>query len=111
MLFLDLHTDFAKGKSGGRYSHLLYNFPQFIVIYTVRGIGTINKEEVDVFLEISCFFCDPTDVGNVISGSSIFSIPGLNIFKFTVYVLLKPGLNNFENNFASMYDECNCAVV
>jgi len=93
------------------YFHLLNNFPKFVVIYTVRGIDIVNKAEVGVFLEISCFFCDPTDVGNVIPDSSTFSKPDLNIFKFTVYVLLKPGLKNFENYFASLYDERNCVVV
>ena len=93
------------------YSHLLKNFPQFIVIHTVKGFGTVNKEEVDVFLELSCFFDDPADVGSLISGSSAFSKPSLNIWKFTVYVLLKPGLENFEHYFASMWDECNCVVV
>ena len=93
------------------YFHLLNNFPKFVVIHTVRGIDIINKAEVDVFLEISCFFCDPTDVGNVIPDSSTFSKPDLNIFKFIVYVLLKPGLMNFENYFASLYDERNYVVV
>ena len=74
------------------YSHLLKNFPQFIVIHTVKGFGIVNKAEVDVFLELSCFFHDPTDVGNLISGFSTFSKTSLNIWKFTVHVLLKPGL-------------------
>ena len=78
------------------YSHLLKNFPQFVVIHTVKGFGIVNKAEVDVFLELSCFFDDPTDVGNLVSGSSDFSKTSLNIWKFTVYVLLKPGLENFE---------------
>src|SRR5574337_142449 len=77
------------------YSHLFQNFPQFIVIHTVKGLGIVNKAEVDVFLELSCFFEDPTDVGNLISGSSIFPKSRLNIWKFTVHVLLKPGLENF----------------
>ena len=77
------------------YSHLLKNFPQFVVIYTVKGFGIINKAEVDVFLEFSCFFDDPTDVGNLTSGSSVFSKSSLNIWKFTVHILLKPGLKNF----------------
>ena len=79
------------------YSHLLKNFQQFVLIYTVKGFGTVNEAEVDVFLEISCFFDDPTDVGNLISGSFAFSKSGLNIWKFTVHVLLKPGLENFEH--------------
>ena len=77
------------------YSHLLKNFPQFIVIHTVKGFGTVNKAEVDVFLEFSCFSDDPTDVSNLISGSSAFSKISLNIWKFTVHILLKPGLENF----------------
>ena len=78
------------------YSHLLKNFPQFVVIHTVKGFGIVNKAEVDVFLELSCFFDDPIDVGNLISGSSAFSKSSLNICKFTVHVLLKPDLENFE---------------
>ena len=93
------------------YSHLLKNFPQFIVIHTAKALGIVNKAEVDVFLELSCFFEDPTDVGNLISGSSIFPKSRLNIWKFTVHVLLKPGLENFEHYFASMWDECNRTVV
>ena len=85
-----------------RYFHLLKNFPQFEVIYTVKGFGVIDKTEVDVFLEFSCFFYDPTDAGNLISGSSAFSKSSLNIWKDTVHVLLKPGLENFEHYFASM---------
>ena len=77
------------------YSHLLKNFPQFIVIHTVKGFGIVNKAEIDVFLELSCLFDDPADVGNLISGSSAFSKTSLNIRKFTVHVLLKPGLENF----------------
>ena len=84
------------------YSHLLKNFPQFVVIHTVKGFGIVNKAEVDVFLELSCFYRDPLDVGNVISGSSAFSKSSLNIWKFTVHVLLKPGLENFEHYFASV---------
>ena len=84
------------------YSHLLKNFPCFVVIYTVKGFGIINKAKVDVFLEFSCFFNDPTDVGNLISDSYAFSKSSLNIRKFTVHVLLKPGLENSEHYFASM---------
>ena len=80
------------------YSHLVKNFPQFVVIYIVKGFGVVNKAEVDVFLELSCFFSDPTDVGN-----SAFSKSSLNIWKFTVHVLLKPGLKKFEHYFASMW--------
>ena len=86
------------------YSHLFQNFPQFIVIHTVKGFGIVNKAEVDVFLELSCFFNDPVDVGNLISGSSAFSKSSLNVGKFTVHVLLKPGLQNFEHHFASVRD-------
>ena len=93
------------------YSHLFKNFPQFVVIHTVKGFGIDKKAEVDVFLELSCFFDDPADVGNLISGSSAFSKSSLNIWKFTVHVLLKPGLENFEHYFTSVWDECNCAVV
>ena len=84
------------------YSHLLKNFPQFIVIHTVEGFGIVNKAEIDVLLELSCLFDDPTDVGNLISGSSVFSKSSLNIWKFRVHMLLKPGLENFEHYFASV---------
>ena len=82
------------------YSHLFQNFPEFVVIHTVKGFVVVNK--ADVFLELSCFFDDPADVGNLISGSSAFSKTSLNIWKFMVHVLLKPGLENFEHYFASM---------
>ena len=84
------------------YSHLFQNFSQFIVIHTVKGFGIVNEAEVDVFLKLSCFLDDPMDVGNLISGSSAFSKTSLNIWKFTVHVLLKPGLETFEHYFASM---------
>ena len=77
------------------YFHLLKNFPQFVLINTVKGFGLVNKGEVDIFLELSCFFYDPTDVGNLISGSSVFSKFSLNIWKFSVHVLLKPHLESF----------------
>ena len=93
------------------YYPLLKNFPQFVVIHTVKGFGIVNKAEVDVFLELSCFFDDPADIHNLISDYSAFSKSSLNIWKFTVHVLLKPGLGNFEHYFASVWDECNCAVV
>ena len=93
------------------YSHLFWNFPQFVGIHKVKGFGIVHKVEVDVFLELSSSFNDPTDVGNSISGSSAFSKSNLNIWMFTVHILLKPGLENFEHYFASMWDECNCAVV
>ena len=93
------------------YSHLLKNFSQFVVIHTVKGFGVVNKAEVDAFLNLSCLFDDPMDVGNSISGSSAFSESSLNRWKFSVHVLLKPHLDNFEHYFASVWDECNCAVV
>ena len=84
------------------HSHLLNNFPQFVVIYTVKGLGVVNKAEVDILLELSCFFDDPTDIGNLISGSSAFSKSSLNIWQFSAHVLLKPGLENFEHYFTSV---------
>ena len=92
------------------YSHLLKNFPQFVVIHTVKGLDIVNKAVEDIFLELSCFCKDPMDVGNFISGSSAFSKSSLNIWKFTVHGLLKPGLENFEHYFASIWDEYNCAI-
>ena len=93
------------------YSHLFQNFPQFVVVHTVKGFEIVNKAEVHIFLELSCFFDDPADVCNLISGSSAFSKSSLNIWKFTVHVLLKPSLENFEHYFTSMWDECNYVVV
>ena len=90
------------------YFHLFQNFPQFIVIHTVKAFGILNKAEIDVFLELPCFFHDPVDVGNLISGSSAFSKSSLNIWKFTVHILLKPGLEKFEHYFTSMWDEWHC---
>ena len=84
------------------YSYLFKNFPQFVVIHTVKGFGVVNKTEVDVFLKLSCFLYDPVDVDSLISGSFGYSKSNLNIWKFTVNVLLKPGLENFEHYFASM---------
>ena len=84
------------------YSHLFQNFPQFIVVHTVKGFGIVNKAEIAVFLELSCFFDDSADVGNLISSSSVFSKSSLNIWEFSVHILLKPGLENFEHFFASM---------
>ena len=84
------------------YSHLFKNFPRFVVIHTVKGFGIVNKAEVDIFLELSYFSDDPRDVGNLISGSSAFSEMSLNIWKFMVHILLKPGLENFEHYFTSM---------
>ena len=93
------------------YSHLLKKFPQFVEIHTIKGFGIVNKAGVDLFLELSCFFNVPMDVGNLLSGFSAFSKSSLNICKFMVHVLLKPGLENFEDYFASMWDECNCVVL
>ena len=93
------------------YSHLLKNFPQFVVIHTVKGFSIVNEAEVDVFLKFSCFFYNPTDVGNLISGSSAFSKSSLNIWKFLVHVLLKSHWENFQHYVTSMWDEYNCAVV
>ena len=86
------------------YSHLFKNFPQFVVIHTVKSFGIVNKAEMDVFLELSCFFDNPTDVDNLISGSSAFSKFSLNIWKFIVHVLLKPVLENFEHYFTSVLE-------
>ena len=91
------------------YSHLFQNCPQFIVIHTVKGFTIVN--EADIFWEFSCFFYDPTDVANLISSSSAFSKSSLNIWKFMVHILLKPGLVNFGHYFASMWDECNCTII
>ena len=91
--------------------HLLKNFPQFIVINTVKGFAIVNKAEIDIFLELSCFFNDPADVGNLVSGSSDLFKSSSNIWQFLVHVLLKPGLENFEHYFASMWDECNCVLA
>ena len=93
------------------YSHLLKNFPQFIVIHIVKGFGIVNKAEIDVFLEFSCFCNDPANVGNLIFCSSAFSKTSLNIWKSTVHILLEPSLKNFEHYFTSVWDECNCVVV
>ena len=93
------------------YSHLLKNFLQFVEIHTVKSFGVFNKTEVYVFLELSCFFDDPADVGNLISCSFTFSKTSLNIWKFMVHKLLKPGSEDFEDYFASVWDECNCVAV
>ena len=92
------------------YSHLLKNFPQFAVIHTVKGFSVVSEAE-DVFLEFPCFLCDPVNVDNLISGSSAFSKPILYIWKFSVQVLLKAGLKDFEYYLASMQNECSYAVV
>ena len=93
------------------YSHFFQNFLQFGVINKVKDFGVVNKAEVHVFLELSCFFDDPAEVDNLISGSSAFSKSNLNIWKLTVHVLLKPGLENFEHYFASVLNKRNCVVL
>ena len=93
------------------YSHLFQNFPQCVVIHTIKGFSIVNEAEVYVFLDISCFYDDPVNVGNLISGSSAFFKSSLNIWKFSVHILLKPQLKNFEHYFVSIADECNRAVV
>ena len=97
----DLHTDFSRSRSDGLVSLSLLELPQFIVIHTVKGFGIVNKAEIDVFLDLSCFFDVPVDVGNLIS-SSAFSKTSLNIWRFTLHILLKPGLENFEDYFSSV---------
>ena len=96
-----------------RWSGIPISFRIFhnLFLSTLKGSGIVNKAEIHVFMELSCFFDDPTDVGNLVSGSSDFSKTSLNIWKFTVHILLKPGLENFEHYFTSMWDECNCSVV
>ena len=98
----NLHTDFSGGRTGGLVFPFLSEFSRFVVIHIVKGFSVVTQAEIDVFLEFSCFFNDPADVGNLISGSSAFSKSSLNIWKFTVHVLLKSGLENFERYFASM---------
>ena len=100
LLLPDLHTDFSGGRSGGLVFHLLKNFP--VCCDPHKGFRIVNNAEVDVFLEVSCFFDDSVDVGNLISGSSAFCKSSLNIWKFTVHVLLKPGLENLEHYFTSV---------
>ena len=93
------------------YFDLFKKFPLFVVIHTVKGFGLVNEAEVDGFLELSCFFNDPVDAGNLISGSAVFSKSSLNIWKFLVHTLLKPSLENFEHYFAGILGEYNCTVV
>ena len=93
------------------YSHLFQNFPQFVVINTVKGFSVVNEAKVEAFVEFPCFLYDPMDVGNLISGVSAFSKSSLHFWKFSVQVLLKPSLENIEHYFASMWNECNCEVV
>ena len=106
MLLPDLHTDFSRGRSGGL---VFPSLSEFSTVYCDlhKGFGIVNKAEMDVFLELSCFFYDSADVGNLISGSSAFSKTSLNIWKFTVHVLLKPGLENFEHYFTGPYLRLN----
>ena len=107
----DLHTGFSRGRSGGL---LFPSLSEFSTVYCdphSQRLWHSQESRIDVFLELSCFFDDRADVGNLISGSSVFSKFSLNIWKFTVHVLLKPGLENFEHYFASVLDECNCVVV
>ena len=111
LLLPDLHTGFSRGRSGDLVFPSLSNFPQFIMIHTVKGFGIVNKAEIDLFLELSCFFDDPADVGNLISCSSAFPKTSLNIWKFSVHVLSNRSLKDFEHYFASMWNECNCVVV
>ena len=107
----NLHTDFSRGRLGGLVFPSLSEFSIVCCDLHSQRLGVIKKAGVDVFLEFSCFFYDPVDVGSLISGSSAFSKSGLNIWTFTVHVLLKPGLENFEHYFANVCDECNCVVV
>ena len=93
------------------YSHLSQNFPQFIVIHTVKGFGIVNKAEIEVFLELSCFFHDPMDVGHLMSGSSVYSKPSLYLWKLLVHILLRPSLKDFEHSHVACLNECNCEVV
>ena len=109
-MLLDLHTDFLGAGQVAWYSHLLKNFPQIVVIHTVKGFSIVNEEEIDVFLEFSCFFYDPMDVGNLIS-SSASSKSSLNIWKFSVHILLKTSLKDFEHDLTSVWNEYNCVVV
>ena len=110
LLLPDLHTSFSRGRSGGLVFPSLSEFSTVYCDTHIKGFGIVNEAEIDVFLELSCFFHDPADVGNLISGSSAFSKTSLKVWKFMVHVLLKPGLENFEHYFTSVWDECNCAV-
>ena len=111
LLLPDLHTGFSRVRSGGLLFPSLSAFSTVYCDSHSWRLCVVNKAEIDVFLELSCFFDDPADIGNLISGSSAFSKSSLNIWKFSVHILLKPGLENFEYYFTSVWDECNCAVV
>ena len=110
MLLPDLQTGFSRGRSGGL---VFPSLSEFSTVYCDphKGFGIVYKAEIDVFLELSCFFDDPEHAGILISGSAAFTTSSLDIWKFSVHILLKPGLENFEHYFTSMADECNCAVV
>ena len=110
-MLLNLHGGFSGGNKVVWHSCLLKNFTQFVVTHTIKGFSIVNKAEVDVFLEFSCFFYDPTGVSSLISGSSAFSKSSLYIWKFLVHVLLKPNLKDFVHYLSSMWNECNCVVV
>ena len=107
----DLHIGFSRGRSGGLVFSFLSEISTVYCDPRSQRFGTFNKAEIDIFLEHSCFFHDPVDLGNLIFGSSAFPKTSLNIWKFTVHLLLKPGLENFEHYFTRVWDECNCAVV
>ena len=111
LLLPDLYTGFSRGRSGGLVFPSLWELSTVYCDPHSQRLGIVNKAEIDVFLELSCFFHDPADVGNLISGSFTFSKTSLNVWKFTVHILLKPGFKNFEHYFTSVWDECNCVVV
>ena len=100
--FLTCIEDSQEARQVVWYSHVFQNIPQFTVIHTVKGVGIVNKAEIDIFMELSCFFLVPADVGNLISDSSAFSITTLNIWKFLIHILLKSALDNFKNYFTGM---------
>ena len=110
-MLLDLNTEFSGSRSAGLVFPSLENFPQFVVIHTVKGVSIVNEAEVDVFLEFPCFFYEPVNIGNWISASSAFSKPSLYIWKFFIQVLLMPSLEGFEHSLTHMGNERNCLVV
>ena len=111
LLLPDLHIGFSRGRSGGLVFPSLSEFYTVYCDHTVKGFGIVNKAEIDVSLQLSCFFLDPVDADNLICGSSAFSKSSLSIWKFTVHILLKPGLENFEHYFTSVWDELHCEAV